>query len=171
MPRVKTLIPSVCAVLVAAFVLCPLAAHAGSFGEGVSLEEATPIAKILADPDAWIGKTVRIEGGVLDVCPRAGCWMEVGEAGESIQIKVDDGVIVFPTDAKGQVASAEGTVEAVEMTREDYVAWLAHVAEEKGEVFDEASAEIGDGPFRIIRIRGTGAEIEGFEESDAPAAG
>ena len=169
MPHGKTLIPFVCAALVAAVVLSTPAAHAGSFGDGVSLEEATPIHEILAEPDAWIGKEVRIEGGVLDVCPKAGCWIEVGEAGESIQIKVDDGVIVFPTDAKGHVASAQGTVEAIEMTREEYLAWLAHVAEEKGETFDEASAEIGEGPFRIFRIRGTGAEIEGVEAANAPA--
>lgn len=169
MPQRRTLVSCLCAVLVTAVVLWTPAAQGGSFGDGVSLEEATPIHEIMADPDAWVGKEVRIEGGVLDVCPKAGCWIEVGDPGESIQIKVDDGVIVFPTDAKGQIASAQGTVEAVEMTREEYVAWLAHVAEEKGEVFDEASAEIGDGPYRIIRIRGTGAEIEGVETPAAPA--
>lgn len=148
-------------VLVAVAALIVPAVYGGSFGEGVTIEETTPVHEILADPDAWIGKTVRVEGGVLDVCPKAGCWMEIGEAGESIQIKVDDGVIVFPTDAKGHVASAEGTVEAVEMTREEYVEWLEHVAEEKGEEFDEDTLELGDGPYRLIRIRGTGAEIDG----------
>ena len=80
--------------------------------------------------------------------------------GESIQIKVDDGVIVFPTDAKGRIAAAQGEVEAIEMTREKYVGWLAHAAEEKGEEFDAETADIGDGPYRIIRIKGTGARIE-----------
>jgi hypothetical protein len=129
-------------------------------GDGVELQQATRIADILADPDAYVGKTVRVEGGVLDVCPRKGCWMELGEAGESIQIKVEDDVIVFPAAAKGRTAAAQGEVEAVEMTREKYLAWLAHRAEEKGEEFDAEAADIGDGPYRLIRIKGTGAQIE-----------
>ncbi|MDH3404469.1 MAG: DUF4920 domain-containing protein [Acidobacteriota bacterium] len=130
-------------------------------GEGVTLEEATPIHAILADPDAFLGQTVRIEGGVLDVCPMKGCWVEVGGEGGSLRVKVEDDVIVFPADAKGRIIAAQGTVEAVEMSREEYVDWLAHLAAEKGEPFDAATADVGDGPHRTIRIRGTGARIEG----------
>jgi hypothetical protein len=130
------------------------------FGSGVSLEKATPIHAILADPDAYLGKTVRIEGGVLDVCPAKGCWIEIGDQDDKIQVKVEDDVIVFPADAKGRIAAAQGQVEAVEMSREQYVAWLAHLAEERGEELDEETTDLGDGPFRLIRIRGTGARIE-----------
>ena len=147
-----------------ALVLLPLSpAAAGEpevLGNGVDLPEATRIADIMADPDAYIGKTVRVEGGVLDVCPRKGCWIELGEEGESIRVKVEDDVIVFPAAAKGRTATAQGEVEAIEMTREKYLGWLAHLAEEKGEAFDPEAAKIGDGPYRIIRIRGTGARID-----------
>jgi hypothetical protein len=97
---------------------------------------------------------------VLDVCPMKGCWMELaGESGkESLKVKVDDGVIVFPVTAKGKLAVAEGTVEAIPMSRESYVGWLEHLAEERGETFD-ASA-VGDGPFRILQLKGTGARID-----------
>ncbi|MEM7356443.1 MAG: DUF4920 domain-containing protein [Acidobacteriota bacterium] len=135
-------------------------AEAEVYGDAIDEAEPTPIAKILADPDAFLGKTVRIEGGILDVCPKKGCWIEIGDAEHHIQLKVDDDVIVFPTDAKGRVAAAQGEVEALELTREKYLGWLAHRAEEMGRAFDAASAEIGEGPYRIIRIRGTGAEIE-----------
>lgn len=128
-----------------------------TYGAGVQVTEATPVAKILADPDAYVGKKVRIEGKVTDVCPMAGCWMELDQEGKTIKVKVDDGVIVFPTTAKGQPAVAEGVVESTPMTKEKYVAWLAHLAEEKGEKFDPAT--VGDGPFRILQIKGTGARI------------
>ncbi len=135
-------------------------APAKTYGDGVTVEETTPIAKILLDPDAYIGKTVRVEGGVIDVCPKKGCWIEVGDEDNHIRIKVEDDVIVFPTESQGRIASAQGVVEAIEMTRERYIGWLAHLAEEKGETFDAASAEIGEGPFRLIQIKGTGANIE-----------
>ena len=96
----------------------------------------------------------------LHVCPRKGCWIELGEAGESIRIKVEDDVIVFPAAAKGRTATAQGEVEAVEMSRESYLAWLAHLAEEKGEEFDAEKADVGAGPHRIIRIKGSGALLE-----------
>lgn len=129
------------------------------YGEAPTLVEVTPIGRLLADPDRYVGKTVRIEGQVLDVCPMKGCWMDLGRDGERIQVKVDDDVIVFPADAKGRVASAQGVVEAVEMDREGYVRYLEHLAEERGEAFDLHAHKIGNGPYRIYRIKGTGAEI------------
>lgn len=135
-------------------------AHAEEFGGGVKAAEATPISKILADPDAYVGKTVRIEGKVLDVCPMKGCWMELAaeDGKQSLKVKVDDGVIVFPMTAKGKLAVAEGTVESIPMSKEQYVSWLEHLAEERGEKFD-ASA-VGEGPFRVLQLKGMGARID-----------
>jgi hypothetical protein len=134
-------------------------AAADTYGDGVTVAEPTPIAAILADPDAFEGKRVRIEGRVAEVCPRAGCWMELAadEGETTLRVKVQDGVIVFPADAVGRVAVAEGVVEIIPMDRDAYRSWLEHLAEERGETFD--AAELGDGPFRRIQIRGTGAEI------------
>ena len=134
---------------------------AKEYGKGVKVAETTSMAKILADPDAWVGKRVRIEGKVMDVCPMAGCWMELqeGDGASKLRVKVDDGVIVFPVTAKGKLAVAEGTVEAIPMTREQYVGWLEHLAEERGEKFDAST--VGEGPFRILQIKGEGARIEG----------
>jgi hypothetical protein len=148
--------------------LCALLGAAGAaaaeevIGDGVKLAETTSIARILADPDAFVGKTVRITGKVLDVCPMKGCWMELeegadGKAGSRLRVKVDDGVLVFPVTAKGKLAVAEGTIEAIPMSREQYVGWLSHLAEERGETFDAST--VGAGPFRILQLKGTGARI------------
>lgn len=148
-------------VLALALVLAalPTLAAEKDYGKGVTLTETTSVAKILADPDAWVGKTVRIEGKVLDVCPMAGCWMELeeGDGAAKLRVKVEDGVIVFPVTARGKLAVAEGVVEAIPMTREKYVAWLEHLAEERGLGFDPST--VGEGPFRIVQIKGTGARI------------
>ena len=131
------------------------------YGSGVALTETTSVAKILADPDAYVGKRVRIQGQVVDVCPMKGCWMELEEkdGGARLRVKVDDGVIVFPVDSKGKSAVAEGVVEAIPMERDRYVAWLEHLAEEKGQKLDPAT--VGEGPFRIVQIRAVGARIDG----------
>ncbi|MEM7050407.1 MAG: DUF4920 domain-containing protein [Acidobacteriota bacterium] len=145
-------------VLLLTLVLAPVA-FAETYGAGVKETETTSIAKIVADPDAFDGKRVRIAGEVLQVCPMEGCWMELqeGEDGDKIRVKVQDGVIVFPASAVGKNAVAEGVVELLPMKREAYVRWLRHLADEQGKEFDEAS--VGEGPYRLIQVRGEGAEI------------
>lgn len=144
--------------------LIPSLAAAGdvaTYGEALSADmEITPIATILADPDAWVGKKVQIAGEISGVCARQGCWIEItAAADQTLRVKVDDGVIVFPQDAVGRQAVAEGEVEILDMERDKYEAWLRHVAEEEGREFDPA--EVGEGPYRIVRLKGLGSEIQG----------
>jgi len=107
-------------MVVVALALCGAVALAAEekFGAGVTLKEATPIAKLLESPAAFVGKTVRVEGVVSAVCEEMGCWMELKDekSGKSIQLKVDDGVIVFPVAAKGKKGSGEGTFEEIGST-------------------------------------------------------
>lgn len=136
-----------------------LQADTKTYGAGVKEPETTSVAKMMAEPDAYVGKTVRIEGQVVDVCPMKGCWMELEErdGGARMRVRVEDGVIVFPVTAKGKTAVAEGTLEAISMTRERYIGWLQHLAEEQGKTFDAST--VGEGPFRIYELRATGAQV------------
>lgn len=138
-----------------------LTAEVRTFGEPLTPDlELVPIETIVAEPDAWAGKKVRIAGRITGVCAHQGCWIDlVSPDNASLRVKVDDGVIVFPQDAVGHQATAEGEVELLEMSREQYEAWLRHVAEETGTEFEPS--EVGEGPHRIVRLRGHGAEIQG----------
>jgi hypothetical protein len=102
------------ALLLVAFLVAPASAQE-KFGAGVSLDTSTTVAALLANPESYLGKTVRVDGIVKAVCTEMGCWMELAdsESGEALQFKVDDGVIVFPVSAKGKRASAEGVFEKV----------------------------------------------------------
>lgn len=88
-----------------------------TFGAGVSLTEATPIARLLDRPAAFEGKTVRVEGRVTAVCAHMGCWMAFAPAdapdGRTLLVKVDDGVIVFPLSAKDRRAVAQGVIQRI----------------------------------------------------------
>ena len=78
---------------------------------------------------------------------------------DEIRIKVEDDVIVFPQDAVGKKVIAEGTVEEKRYEGEDAVAYLKHLAEERGEDFDPASVT---GPVTFYQIRSKGAIIHGI---------
>jgi hypothetical protein len=130
-----------------------------TYAAGVSIEQATPLAALAAAPEDWAGETVRVEGEVREVCAMAGCWLAIAAdgGGPPLRVKVEDGEIVFPLSARGQRAAAQGEVVVIESTREQHAAWLAHLAEERGEAFDPAT--VGDGPYRRIEVQATGAEL------------
>ena len=129
-----------------------------AYGAGVKLAAATAIADILKDPNAFQGKTVRVEGMISDVCPQRGCWMELaGEnAGEKMRFKVEDGDMVFPMEAKGQYAVTEGVVAVNELSLEDSKKYAEYQAKEYGKPYDPASITT---PTRIVRLDGVGAVL------------
>ena len=129
-----------------------------AYGDELTQTEGVSISAILADPVAYDGQSVRVEGLVTDVCAKRGCWFEMAgeDVGEKIRFKVEDGVMVFPMDAKGKFAVAEGVLGVSEMTLEETIEYAAHQAEERGEEFDPASVTEAR---RIVRIDGSGAVI------------
>ena len=70
------------------------------------------MSDIYANPDQFGGKRVRVQGPIVDVCAERGCWIAIGSDQEfqSLRFKVEDGVIVFPMETKGQTASVEGVL-------------------------------------------------------------
>jgi len=129
-----------------------------SYGAELALPDSVSVTELLADPASFEGQAVHVEGMVTDVCPKRGCWFEMaGEnTGEKLRFKVDDGVMVFPVDAKGKYAVAEGTVVVNQLTLEETIEHLAHQAEELGTEFDPSSVT---DPLRIVRLDGSGAVI------------
>jgi Domain of unknown function (DUF4920) len=126
------------------------------YGAGVSVAETVSIDKILETPAAFKGKTVRVEGMVTDVCPKRGCWFEMAgkEPGHKLKFKVTDGEMVFPVDAKGQIAVAQGEIAVRELTLEETKQVAEYEAKEYGKPYDPASITA---PKVSVRLDGTGA--------------
>jgi hypothetical protein len=134
------------------------AATGEKFGAGVTLTESMPVDKLLAEAKAHVGKTVRVEGMIVDVCPKRGCWMDLAgpAAGQKVRFKVTDGEMVFPMDAKGKYAVVEGVVAVNELTLEETKEYLAYQQKEYGAEVDPASVTE---PMSIVRLDGTGAML------------
>ncbi len=128
------------------------------YGEPVTLTKTTQISEILNNPSDFLGERVLVEGTVVGVCENMGCWMDIASDREfeKIQIKVDDGVIVFPLSARGHEARVEGIVEELQLSEEEALEQAQHMAEERGEEFDPSTIT---GPQTIYRIRGIAAII------------
>ena len=139
----------------------PSVVFAKTFGQGVTLTEETAISAIDDNPATYVGKKVKVSGLVVDVCSTRGCWIYLaGDRDfEKIRVKVTDGEIVFPMEARGKVAVVEGVVESMELTREEVIKRRKHHSEETGTTFDPATVTSGES---VLRIRGLGSDISGL---------
>lgn len=136
-------------------------ALAKSFGDGISLQKATLVSELIENGDAYVGQRVQVRGMIADVCESRGCWVYVAgdRPFEKIRVKVKDGEIVFPLEARGSEAVIEGTLEKFDLSREEVIERKHHHAEERGEEFDPATVTTGE---TFYQIRGLGAQIEGL---------
>lgn len=146
-------------ILILLFISAAVYSQSDNYGKKISLTEKTSISKILAEPEEYVGKTVLVEGEILDVCAMAGCWMELKSDAENqkIKIKVKDGDIVFPVEAKGKDALVEGTVYKIDLTKEEAIEYYEHVAAEQGTEFEASTVT---GPVTFYQIKGIGAAIK-----------
>ena len=120
----------------------------------------TPVnlADLVANPAAYDGKTVRVEGTITDVCAKRGCWMRLGAdaAPDTVLFKVTDGVIVFPMSDRGRYAVADGVAHAVPLDLERTREILAERAKAAGTKFDPATVTT---PLTTVRLEGLGARV------------
>ncbi len=147
------------AVLASLTLALPLLAGEVKLGKGVNLNNPTPIKEIMSNPEKFLGKEVAIEGEITAVCQMQGCWIDVKDPSypEPMQVKVNDGEIVFPKDGSGRKVVAQGTVEKLALTKEQYLEKLKHDEREAGKKADLSKVT---GGTTIYRLKGTGAVIK-----------
>jgi hypothetical protein len=145
-------------LLAALLVTGTLLAAEVKLGKPLELKEPVSIAEVTAKPETYVDKTVQVKGKVTEVCQMMGCWMAIADSAsnKSIRVKVNDGEIVFPKDAAGKTAIAEGKLVKLSLTREQAIAQAKHEAEEQGRKFDPKSVK---GPSVTYQIQGTGAVL------------
>ena len=136
-----------------------LGAAPKKYGKEITLKETTLVSEILAHPEKYDGKRVLVEGAIVDVCKGRGCWIKIGgdKETQSIQIKVDDGVIVFPSSAKGKTALAEGVVSVKNLDTQEKTKQCEGHSKEEGKMCDHATVI---GAKTGIQIMGEGAVIK-----------
>ena len=135
-------------------------ALADQYGEKLSDAEVIKISTLMETPEEYVGKTVKVEGRITGVCAHRGCWIEIAgdKDYESLRFKVDDGVMVFPAEAMGHVATAEGVFTKIELTPEQAMAvHKAGCEKEEGAKCDHGMPEEGG---VVYQLAGVGAVVE-----------
>lgn len=146
------------------------------YGESVALEDGTPIltpSALLANPAAYDGETVRVEGTIAEMCRMKGCWLTLrdadAEAGETVRVRVPTDssgtyVYTFPTDLGMIDAVVEGTVNVDTMSVDE----LRHYAEDEGRPQEEIEAITEPQPTVVLTAHGALVEKADAAETDVP---
>jgi len=123
-------------------------------GEKLKGLQAVKLAELVAAPDKYVAKSVRVEGTVRKACTKAGCWMELAESAApgaaGVRVIMKDHGFFVPTDSAGSKATVEGTV-AVETLDEGEA---QHFVSEGGSVSKDK-----DGKAREVHLTAVGVEL------------
>ncbi len=123
------------------------------------MDKLVPISTVLASPNNYLEKEITVAGTIVSVCSKRGCWMKLAsdKKFQTMRIKVRDGDMVFPFNAKGQTAYATGILKPIELTKEKAIAYLSHLAQEAKEKFDPESVT---GGMTIYQLSPNGVTIK-----------
>ncbi|MCB1181866.1 DUF4920 domain-containing protein [bacterium] len=152
-------------IILVSMALCSLLAVAAQadkaetvYGQGVSGSDTVLVSTLLANPDAYVGKTIRVKGTAVGVCEHRGCWVNLASdvEGETVRVKVKDGVIVFPPEMLGDTVLAEGVWTANELDLETTKKVCEMEAKKDGKDFDAASVTTC---MTLYQLSGTGAVV------------
>jgi len=90
------------------------------FGEVFTVETASIKAvDLLADPASFASdEPILVEGTVVDVCQKAGCWMVLSDGGNQIRVTVKEHGFSVDKDGTGAWAKVQGLLQSVEVPAE-----------------------------------------------------
>ena len=124
-------------------------------GSPIGNAEKVSLAKVLASPDKYSGKTVRIEGIVVRSCKMEGCWAEIApekDQTRSVRVKMKDHAFFIPLQSAGSFARAEGVFSVKTLKKEE----VDHLINEDGAKFGSRNA---DGSVTEVSFEATGIEL------------
>ena len=122
-------------------------------GEPFGKVETVKIADLLADPQAYAGKTVRLEGSVASYCHHQRGWFALADAeGANVRLITAPNFKV-PASIDAVPGAGEGVVEVIEVAEAD----AKHYASDHG-LAEGEDAEIV-GPQTQVVIRASAAEF------------
>lgn len=120
-----------------------------ALGEAFTATDVVSVDKVVADPAAWDGKDLVVEGVVKEVCQKKGCWHTIATADPAVNVMVKDKdyKIFLPKDAGGKKVYVKGTFAVAELPEAE----ARHYAEDAGR---DPSAIVGPQKTFAIDVAG-----------------
>ncbi len=88
------------------------------FGTEPTLTASVKVKDFLNAPAQYVGKEVLVEGTVVDVCQKAGCWMVMSDGGRQLRVTMKDHNFAVDKDGAGSWARVQGLVQEIPLDPE-----------------------------------------------------
>lgn len=123
-------------------------------GAALGKSKKVKLAKVMANPSKYSGKTVRVEGVIVRSCKMEGCWLELAPTADAkgVRVKMKDHAFFVPLDSAGAFAKTEGVFTVKTLTKE----MVDHMIEEDGAKFENRNT---DGTVTEITFEAMGVEL------------
>lgn len=124
-------------------------------GSPIGKSKMVSLTKVLANPEKYVGQTVRVEGVIVRSCKQEGCWMELApkKDAQSVRVKFKDHTFFIPLQSEGFEAEAEGVFSIKVLSKEE----VKHMIEDDGAKFEKINE---DGTVTEITFEASGVELE-----------
>jgi len=150
----KKIILSLGFCLIATFTFAQSEYKGQKFGEAVTPGDVKPAAKMEAAMGSKTTTDMKIEGKVVDVCKKKGCWMTLEMAnGEPMRVTFKDYAFFMPMDIVGKQVVLDGVAKKQTISAET----LRHYAEDAKKSPEEV-AKITD-PKKELAFEAKGVVI------------
>ena len=112
------------------------------------------LAKVMANPNKFAGKAVRVEGVIVRSCKMEGCWLELAPSkdAKAVRVKMKDHMFFVPLDSAGANAKVEGVFSVKTLSKDE----VEHLMNEDGAKFDNINK---DGTVTEISLEASGVEL------------
>jgi hypothetical protein len=124
-------------------------------GSKLAAVPVVKVADVLARPEEWAGKTIRLEGNVTAMCTHRRAWFALqseDKSGAYVRVLTAPSFLV-PEGSLGKKARTEGVLEVTEVSAET----ATHYAQEHQ--LAQPGAAAADAPQRTIVLKAAGAEF------------
>lgn len=82
------------------------------YGQAISSNSVITIKELQSDKNKYLGKTVKIEGTITEVCQQMGCWFYVNDGTGTIYVDLGmKGNFTIPKNSAKSHVIVEGTVK------------------------------------------------------------
>jgi len=127
------------------------------FGEPITLTGPISAADVIKSPADYTDKTILVQGEVVDVCQKAGCWMVITDGENQIRVTMKGHGFAVRKDGAGSIALIQGKLQHIAPDPER----TAHLESESAK--PEAMPEKAGLQYEI--------DASGVSFSEAPKAG
>ncbi len=91
-------------------------------GETMAVDTIYTFSTVDATPPEFFNRTVLVEATVVNVCAKAGCWMQIEDEGKTAMVRWETGCggkYKFPMEAVGKQILIQGSFYPKELSDDD----------------------------------------------------